>query len=99
MLTDTQWDRLLNPAKTAEHIHIYANEVYNRKDSAEPHILYTLKCLSELPRAEQSNWYIVEDVVYHLPTYTTQLHKYSEQQQQWFTRMGKRGPMNKTRTQ
>ena len=75
MLTDTEWDRLLNPAKTAPHIQFYANQVYNRSNP-EAHTLHMLKCLSKLPKREHTDWYIVEDVLYHLPTYDKTFHKY-----------------------
>ena len=75
MLTDTEWERLLNPAKTAPHIHYYANQVYNKLDP-EPYTLHMLKCLSQLKKAEQHNWYVMEDVLYHLPTYKKTYHKY-----------------------
>ena len=83
MLTDTEWGRLLNPLKTAHHVHVYANEVYNREGSVEPHIIHTLKCLSTLNKREQLDWYILEDTVYHVPTYEKIKHRYSELDGTW----------------
>ncbi len=75
MLTDTEWDLLLNPHRTAPHIHYYANQVYN-KSNPEPYTLHMLKCIVQLPKREQHQWYILEDVLYHLPTYKKTYHKY-----------------------
>ena len=81
MLTQKEWDRLLNPSKTADHIHKYASEVYHRTDP-ENHILYTLKCLCKLSKQDQKQWYIIQDVVYHIPTYKKTYHRYSPGEQE-----------------
>ena len=77
MLTDTEWERLFDLRSTADHIHYYANQVYARRKSVEPHILHVLKCLSHMERPEQFDWYILNDVVYHLPTYQKTYHRYT----------------------
>lgn len=76
MITETEWERLLNPKKTATHILHVANRAYHKQSDTEQHILHTLKCLSKLSKAEQQDWYIVDDVLYHMPTYDKMYHRY-----------------------
>lgn len=95
MITDTEWERLLNPVKTVEHIHAYANDVYhNRLETVDRHILYTLKCISKLSKKEQKDWHIVHDVVYHMPTYRRTQHRYDPENHRWISQTGRPRGLN-----